>query len=223
MINSSSAKTSVEDRFRIRRNLNFTRMPLVSLCVAGRARARCRNPPAPRVSLACACSQVVRVLHRWQHRCKRRFHRRRKLDGPRRASCLPLPLRCNRSGSRLTQWETRPPGKYPLMPAKLPHSRTSLCLSPPSAPFPVLSRHFHPPFLPFHLYRSLFPFTVFRSILLSPFLPLPYMHTHALFLSPPSLSVSLSFSLSLLLSASSLLYIAFLAFSSFITFPSFPF
>lgn len=69
---------------------------------------------------------------------------------------------CNRrvGGSWLTQWETRPPGKYPLMPAKLPHSRTSLC--------PVLSRHFHPPRI---ILLSLF--AIFRYTFLFPLLLLP--------------------------------------------------
>lgn len=77
---------------------------------------------------------------RW-HRCKRRRHcHRRKLDVVLACRC------CNRreGGSWLTQWETRPPGKYPLMPAKLPHSRTSLwprALAAFSSPCSFLRSH----------------------------------------------------------------------------------
>lgn len=114
---------------------------------------------------ATGVSGVAVPAARWhekerRHRCERRRHRRRrKLDSPRPGSCLPLPLRCNRreDGSWLTQWETRPPGKYPLMPAKLPHSRTSLCPCSRGIFIPLFL-YLRPLLLPFHPLKSFYTF-----------------------------------------------------------------
>jgi len=75
---------------------------------------------------------------------------------------LPLPWRQQpegASGSRSTQWETRPPGKYPLMLAKLPHPLwTRRCA--------VLSRHFHPPSTPGAFHSASFSFLSRRCLIL---------------------------------------------------------
>lgn len=131
------------------------------------------------------CRSTCRQSSTRRYRCKRRRHRhRRKLDVVLACRCRCAATR-REGGSWLTQWETRPPGKYPLMPAKLPHSRTSLCpcsrgiFIPLTLPLPSTSCFF---FLLFAIFQYTFLFLYPFSLLLAVFYTLCYTFLSLFFL-----------------------------------------